>query len=121
MFAVTVYLTLKLDFNIKQQQMVSSEGRKISLDIAYHAECARTPTGRMLKRGETTRAAQRIRIKKHREEFNQDRKPGCSPSDIFTLCCLRLKQPTEEGKVSIKITTALMKRTSHAKATCFKC
>ncbi len=40
-----VYLTLELDFNIKQQQMASSEGRKKSLDITCYAECVQTPTG----------------------------------------------------------------------------
>lgn len=36
---MTVYLTLKLNFNIKQQQMASPEGRQISLNISYNAEC----------------------------------------------------------------------------------
>lgn len=44
---MTVYLRLKLGFNIKQQQMASPEGREISLDITYYAECVPASTGTM--------------------------------------------------------------------------
>ena len=62
-FTMMVYLTLKLDFNIKQQQMASSEERggkkaKSRLDIFYRAADANKKN--VKKGGEIMRKRYRI-------------------------------------------------------------
>lgn len=110
-----VYLTLKLDFNIKQQQMASPKGGgKINLDVSQYADCVQGE-----RRGDemrTTRSATNNEEEKKNSTWRRKVLGVLGVTRSHSAVCVRTeKERFQSGNARGE------KESESCEATCFKC